>query len=231
MMDDLLTLVLELARSLVLERFSAPPVDPYAIAEGLGITVAESVGAPRWNIRRGRATIGLPVDVPADRLRFTVAHEVLEIEVRRRDLLTDIDPGLAEYAERVFQVGAAEVLMPRRWYADLGARSDWDLAYLREAFDVSWEAAARRIPVCTPSACAIVDNGHVTARVAGEGMNIPSRLADEERGAVDGIYDVWPSADPIHATGPGFHCSAWPALPERSSIRRVCLLTFPADDW
>ncbi len=230
-MDDFLTLILELARSLVLERFCTPPVDPYAIAEGLSITIEESEGAPRWNIRRGRATIGLPAGVPAERLRFTVAHEVLEIEVRRRDLLIDIDPGLVEYAERVFQVGAAEMLMPRRWYADLGSRSGWDLAHLREAFDVSWEAAARRVPVCTPSACAIVDNGHLTVRIAGEDMNIPSRLAGEEREAVDGVYDAWPSADPVHASGPGFRCSAWPALPERSSIRRVCLLTFPADDW
>jgi len=230
-MDDFLAIILELAETLTLDHFEGPPVDPYEIAEALGITIRESDGAPRWTIRRGRASIGLPSSVARERIRFTVAHEILEIEIRRRGLLSEIDRGLADQAEWAFQVGASEMLMPRRWYARGGRECDWSLPHLREQFDVSWEAAARRVPVCTPSACTIIDNGHVAARVAGNGMNLPSRLSDEERAAVDAVYDAWPSSDATRAEGDGFRCEAWPALPERSSIRRVCLLTFPSDEW
>ena len=58
----------------------------------------------------------------------------------------------------------------------------------------------------------------------GSGINFPPGLEPEKKQAVDTIYDVWPE-NAHEATD----VDAWPALPERNSIRRVCLLTFPLD--
>ena len=135
----------------------------------------------------------------------------------------------ANRAEWLFQAGASDLLMPRAWFEREGHATDWDLARLRALFDVSWEAAARRVPVCTPATCTIIDNGRTTARVGSPEVRFPRRLAPAEQEAVQAVYGAWPCATPQHGEGPGLRCDAWPALPERNRVRRVCLLTYPTE--
>jgi len=230
-MDELLEAIVELAQRLSLEHFDGPPVDPFALAERLGIVLAPSEGPARWS-RRGKApTIYVPEGVPRERLRFTVAHEVLELEAARLSPPLPIDRGVADRMEWALQVGASELLMPRKWFTEAGEESGWDLAELRKLFEVSWEAAARRVPVCTRAAATVVDNGKVAVRTGSPDMSYPQSMGPEERQVVDEVYDEWPDPEPRHGEGAGFRCSAWPALPERNDIRRVCLLTFPSEEW
>jgi hypothetical protein len=119
--------------------------------------------------------------------------------------------------------------MPREWFEREGTTCGWDLAYVRERFGVSWEAAARRVPVCTPATCTVIDNGHVSARVGSSDIRFPRRMEPAEQEAADAAYAAWPSPTPQRREGAGFRCEAWPALPERNRIRRVCLLTYPTD--
>ena len=45
----------------------------------------------------------------------------------------------------------------------------------------------------------------------------------EERDAVSAVYADWPE------NAEGADTDAWPALPERSRYRRVCLIAFPME--
>jgi len=72
-MDELLTLILELAHALVQERFSAPPVDPYAIAKALGIKV--------YTIGAGRpGQVPVPTQSLFGRSQITYQESVLDEE-------------------------------------------------------------------------------------------------------------------------------------------------------
>ena len=84
--------------------------------------------------------------------------------------------------------------------------------------------------MATRATCTILDNGTVAARLGSDGLAYPRGLTAEERLAAEATYAAWPEPGPHPAQGPGFHCRAWAALPERNGIRRVCLLTFPMGD-
>ena len=230
-MDELLEGIVELAQRLALEHFDGPPVDPFALAERLGIVLAPSEGPGRWSQRGKAPTIYVPEDVPRERLRFTVAHEVLELEAARLSPPLPLDRGLADRLEWVVQVGASELLMPRQWFAEAGEDAGWDLEELKELFEVSWEAAARRVPVCTRAVATVVDNGKVAVRTGSPDMSYPTGMGPEERQLVEDVYEEWPELEVRHGEGTGFRCSAWAALPERNDIRRVCLLTLPSEEW
>jgi len=228
-MDDLLDLIRELAEGLALAHFDGPPVDVVALAERLGIAVEPTVAATRWTLRSSGPVVSLPSDLPPERARFTLAHEIVEIQCALASPPLPIVRDEASRAEWLIQVGASDLLMPREWFEREGSASDWDLAYLRECFDVSWEAAARRVTVCTPATCTILDNQQVTARLGSPDLRFPRSLDPSEREAVNEVYAAWPSPTPQHREGPHFRCTAWPALPERNRIRRVCLLTYPVE--
>ncbi len=228
-MDDLFDRIRELAEGLALAHFARPPVDVTALAEALGIAIEPTVTAPHWVLRGNGPVISLPEDLPPERARFILAHEIVEVQAALVTPPLPIVRDEADRAEWLFQVGASDLLMPREWFESEGTASGWDLAYLRERFDVSWEAAARRVTVCTPAACAILDNGLVTTRLAGAEIRVPRQLDPVEQGAVEAAYAAWPSPTPQEREGPHFRCVAWSALPERNRIRRVCLLTFPME--
>ncbi len=228
-MEELIERIRELAEGLALEHFEGPPVEPLLLAERLGITVARGGTAPRWVIEQGRATVHLPRNMPPDRLRFILAHEILEIVAARSSPPLPLVRELAPRAERLFQLGAAELLMPRRWFTEAGWASDWNLAHLRKLFGVSWEAATRRAPACRPAVGTIMDNGRAFARVGSDGLAFPRRPAPEELGAVSAAYQSWPAPEPVRRSTSRFTCVAWPAPPERNRIRRVCLLTYPEE--
>jgi len=228
-MEELIERIRELAEGLACEHFGGPPVDPFVLAEHLGTAIVRGGAVPRWVIEQGRATVHLPEDMAPERLRFTLAHEILEVVAAQSSPPLPLVRELAHRAERLFQLGASDLLMPRAWFTEAGRGSDWDLSHLRELFGVSWEAAARRVPVCTPAICTILDNGWVSVRVGSDGLAFPRRPTPEEQATIAAAYDAWPAAEPVRRSAPDLTCVAWPALPERNRVRRVCLLTYPED--
>jgi hypothetical protein len=229
-MDELLERVRELAERLAFEHFEGPPVNPAIIAWRRGMRIRATESVPHWSNDDRAPTIYLPERLPPERQRFVLAHEVLEIEAARASPPFPMTRELGDRAEWLFQLGASELLMPRPWFEAAGADSGWNLRHLHERFEVSWEAAARRVPICTPAVCTIVDNETVTARVGSQGLQFPRALAPLEQEAVSAVYEAWPEADPQRRGSDEFHCDAWPALPERAGIRRVCLLTYPVEE-
>ncbi len=229
-MDELFERMRGLAERLAFEYFDGPPVNPAVIAWRRGMRIRPTESVPRWSTDEPTPTIYLPEDLPPERQRFVLAHELLEIEAARASPPFPIIRELADRAEWLFQFGASELLMPRPWFEQAGADSGWDLRHLRELFEVSWEAAARRVPVCTVAICTIMDNGTATARVGSEGLQFPKTLALVEQKAVDAVYQAWPELGPHRRGCDEFRCEAWPALPERGGIRRVCLLTYPLEE-
>jgi hypothetical protein len=228
-MDDLSDHIRELAEGLALAHSDGPPVDVAALAAALGIAVEETVTAARWALRSSGPVISLPADLPPERARFILAHEIVEVQCALAVPPLPIVRDEANRAESLFQAGASDLLMPREWFEADGTASGWDLAYLRERFAVSWEAAARRVTVCTAAACTILDNGAISTRLGSPEMRVPRQLDPLEREAVDAVHAAWPSPTPHEREGATFRCVAWPALPERNHIRRVCLLTYPAE--
>jgi hypothetical protein len=228
-MDELIERIRELAEALAFEHFEGPPVDPFVLAERLGYGVLREGIAARWARRGDRVTIHLPADLPPERARFTLAHEILEAAAAATSPPLPLVRELAGRAEQLFQLGASDLLMPRRWFAEAGSASGWGLSTLRELFVVSWEAATRRVPVCTPAIGTIADNGRVAVRVGSDGLAFPRQPAAEEQAAIAAAYGTWPNPEPARRSGPGFTCAAWPALPEQNAIRRVCLLTYPEE--
>jgi hypothetical protein len=227
--DDLFERIRDLAEGLAIAHFDGPPVDVAALAERLGIAIERTAATPRWVIRGKGPVILLTQDLPPERARFILAHEIVEVQCALASPPLPIARDEASRAEWLFQTGASDLLMPCEWFEREGTACGWDLAHLRERFDVSWEAAARRVPVCTPATCTVIDNGHVTARVGSPDIRFPRRLEPTEREATDAAYAAWPSPTPQRREASGFRCEAWPALPERNRIRRVCLLTYPTD--
>jgi hypothetical protein len=225
----------ELAETLAFTYFTEPPIDPHEIARRRNVEVHLTETSPYWRFSRERpdesesclrpATVSLPSDLSEDRSRYTLAHEILELEAERASPPLPVHRDCAERGEWLFQAAVSELLMPRAWFEQAGAESDWDLAFLREVFAVSWEAAARRVPICTPSACTIMDNGALTVRAGSPELRVPPRLQPEEREAIEAVYEEWPDAQRKASEGRDFRCAAWAALPERNGIRRVCLLT------
>lgn len=219
----------DLAEGLATAQFDGPPVDVELLAARLGIAVRASGASARWVISGSGPVIFLPRHLPWERSRFILAHEIVEVQCALASPPLPITRDDEPRAERLFQAGAADLLMPREWFAREGAACDWDLAHLRERFQVSWEAAARRVTACIPSVCTIVDNGRISGRVGSPDIRFPRRLDPDEQGAVQAAYEAWPSPTPHSRDGAWFRCVAWPALPEENAIRRVCLLTFPRD--
>jgi len=167
-----------------------------ALAQRLGIALEPTVATPRWVLRGSGPVILLPEDLPPERARFILAHEIVEVQAALAVPPLPIVRDEADRAEWLFQVGASDLLMPREWFETEGTASAWDLAELRERFEVSWEAAARRVTVCTAAACTILDNGLVTTRLAGPEIRVPRSLDPAEQEAVETAYAEWPSPTP-----------------------------------
>jgi len=229
-MDELLERIRDLAAALASEHFEGPPVDPAVIAWRRGIRTFSTDAQARWHNDEDRPAVYLPENLPPERRRFILAHELVELEASRASPPFPLTRELGDRAEWLFQLGASELLMPRPWFEEAGSDSDWDLRHLHELFGVSWEAAARRVPSCTSAICTIVDNETPTVRVGGEGMQFPTKPAPLEQESIDAVYEAWPDPDPQRREGDEFRCEAWAALPERGGIRRVCLLTYPVEE-
>ena len=139
----------------------APPVDVHALAARRGVvTISESsldcdgvisiTGSGAYSIEVNR-------DHSKVRQRFTIAHDIghtffFDLDRREDKRYSVRDNGLdgttrSDAEERLCNVAAAELLMPRHQFADLARRTGPtgnSLRNLAKVFNVSLQAAARR---------------------------------------------------------------------------------------
>jgi hypothetical protein len=139
-----------------------PPVDAFAVARAVGITVAlddRQQGRARY-VRLGgkrsvrpRATILLRPDPRGERQHWAVAHEIGEHVAYRVFALLGVDPCevVPQAREIVANQLAGRLLLPTAWFAADAAECGWDLLRLKARYaTASHELIARRMLECRP---------------------------------------------------------------------------------
>lgn len=142
---------------------TAVPVDLEHVARSLGVvdisysSMVED-GRTTWESRRPR--IELRSDRPADRMRFTLAHEIGHILIDRDQGVAHRTRGLQhDEIETLCDWIAASILMPREWILPYARRDRYTLSLLRlvaHRAGVSLSAAAVRIAEVGGSTCVLV---------------------------------------------------------------------------
>lgn len=102
---------------------NCPPTDLDAICSKLGATVAESsevVGSGMLVKEKGKSTIHCASALSPQRRRFTIAHELGHIIV---DSAGPRGPQFGEELERLCDMFATEILMPKREFLGLASKS------------------------------------------------------------------------------------------------------------
>lgn len=150
-----------------------PPFDPRVYAETLGIPVQEDDYPFEWDallapVRGQRRILVRTGGVSLGRRNFSIAHEIahawFDEEGGERSFHRSTDkrrhyarPGALDL-ERVCDRAAAEMLMPRPWFArefeSLGANAG-AVPAVAERFCVSLEAAALRVVETREQSCAV----------------------------------------------------------------------------
>jgi hypothetical protein len=139
-----------------------PPVDAFAVARAVGLTVAiddRQEGRARYvrlggrRALRPRATILLRPDPRGERQHWAVAHEIGEHTAYRICTQLGIDP--CEMAsgtrEGIANQLAGRLLLPAAWFAADAADCRWDLLTLKARYaTASHELIARRMLECRP---------------------------------------------------------------------------------
>jgi hypothetical protein len=162
-----------------------PPVDAFAIARTLRITVAlddRQRGRARYvqlGGRRGHrscATILLRPEPRAERRQWAVAHEIGEHVAHRVFAGLSVDPREAapNTRERVAAHLAGRLLLPAAWFGPDAAAGAWDLLALKARYaTASHELIARRmLDFPPPVIITIFDHGQVHFRRS----NVPGRV-------------------------------------------------------
>lgn len=165
-------------------RLERPPVDAFAVARTLGITVAEDVHQSsrgryvrlRVKGRRPRPTILLRPDPRRERRHWALAHEIGEHLAHRVYRLLDLEPGetSAGSREAVANQLAGRLLVPTVWYREDALEFDWNLTRLKKRYaTASHELLARRmLDLPPPVIVTIVDDGQLYFRRS----NVPGRV-------------------------------------------------------
>jgi Zn-dependent peptidase ImmA (M78 family) len=175
-------LAAELLQSAAIRR---PPVDAFAVAQALGVTVAidanQRVRARYVRLQghrqqSARPTILLRPDPRAERRQWAVAHEIGEHVAHRVFRLLGVDPEeiSPRLREQVACQFAGRLLVPDQWLRRDGAVCRWNLLRLKSRYcTASHELIARRMLECSPPVIITVfDHGQVSWRRA----NLPGRV-------------------------------------------------------
>jgi hypothetical protein len=212
----------EFARDLVQQAgFEEPPVCPYSIAARNGVLVREEYlvnSRTAYAVRQESLNAWLITlhssDSPEGR-GWQLAVKLMEVLFPRRD--DEIIP------ERVYEVGASELLLPTDLFNSLCSLYNYDLLVLRQRFgNVSMETLGRRILGMTPAVLTVVDQGRLTLREASEGLFYSKRPTTQEMEAIWIAYD---RSRPVVSDGIDYNVKAWPVLSGGGG--RVVALSFP----
>ena len=161
-----------------------PPVDAFAVASRLGITVAlddRQQGRARYVRLSGhrrqsrRPTILVRSDPRGERRQWAVAHEIGEHAAYRVFLRWGVDVRVVDprLREEVANQLAGRLLLPTAWFTADAAADAWDLLALKARYaTASHELIARRMLECSPPVIVtIIDQGAVYFRRG----NLPGR--------------------------------------------------------
>lgn len=131
---------------------SKPPIDPYAIAFGLGVEV-RPIADRKWSgavkFADRRAVIWLNEADGRRRKRFTLAHELGHLMLHGQDgqgIYRDLSFAGSE-EERAANEFAADLLMPAAMLRKYTSLLRFDLKKLANVFDVSSEALQMRLAI------------------------------------------------------------------------------------
>jgi len=169
-----------------------PPVDAFAVARALGVTVAEDDrqrGRARFVRLKGRggsaprATILLRPEPRPERRQWAVAHEIAEHAAYRLFELLSVDPREADPGarERTANQLAGRLLLPAAWFGEDGPALDWDLPELKTRYGTaSHELIARRmLDFPPPVVITIYDHAGITLRRSNVFGRVPPPSARE----------------------------------------------------
>lgn len=172
-----------------------PPVDALLVTMRLGLVVTQDLTLPARAqfVRLGGEGDTQQLEVPTivlgendrfERRQFAVAHEIGEFAaVRLFDRLA-IDPRQVPQGsrEQVANSLAGRLLLPGRWFRNVGLACDWDLLELREQFwTASHELVARRmLDMSPPVIITVFDQGSITWRRSNFGPSTPLAACEQE---------------------------------------------------
>jgi hypothetical protein len=209
-----------------------PPVDAFAVARALGITVAvddRQEGRARYvrlsghRSERRRATILLRPEPRLERQQWAIAHEIGEHVAYHVFAQWGVDPREAapNAREAVANNLAGRLLLPTAWFAADAAASDWDLIALKVRYrTASHELIARRMLECRPPVIvSIFDQRRISFRQS----NLPGRAPPPSAAEMQCWSDVHGCNHPQQTrTGPCF-IQGWPIHEEgwKREILRV----------
>ncbi len=149
--------------SAVAELGGGVPVDLDRVANALGVSAivrAPMIEDGRTTWEGGRPRIELRDDRPAERTRFTLAHEIGHILIARDQTVARRTRDLhADDVETLCDWIAASILMPRRWVAGYAGRDQYNLSLLRlvaHRADASMSAAAVRLAEVGNRTCVLL---------------------------------------------------------------------------
>ncbi len=162
-----------------------PPIDAFALAQALGITVAtddRQSGRARFVRLRGlcgrapRPTILVRSDPRSERRQWAIAHEIGEQTAVHVFHALAVDPRETSpnAREAVANHLAGRFLLPGEWFARDAVACDWDLLALKRRYlTASHELIARRMLDLTVAVIvSIFDRGRLSLRRA----NVPGRV-------------------------------------------------------
>ena len=195
----------------------SPPVDVQAIVKKRGLVLNENVleGRRGQNFRfRGKNFIEVDARDRRVRQNFTIAHEILEVELEK------ITQKSAE-RHRMASVFAPCLLMPSNWFQRACLDCDYDLFEVKKMFDnVSYEAAALRMLAFAPAVVTVCDNGKVTNRKTSYSFYVSRKLFDVEKQA---IAQVLESGEKCFMSHEGIETVAYPIF--EKEFKRIILRT------
>ena len=210
------------AELLAAGRVDGPPVDAFALAERLGLTVARD----GWGAGRGRfvrvaaggtpqPTILLADDPRPERRQWALAHEIGESAAWRVFDELALDPREADASarEQVANRLAGCLLLPRPWLIAAGSACEWDLLELKRQFaTASHELIARRtLEMPPPVIVTLLDQGRPVWRRS-NALSRPPRITDPEWAAWRLAHDTSApaAADPGDLPEGIAQVRAWP---------------------
>ena len=200
-------------------------VDVFALAQSRGITILEEEPV-RENIRgaalRKEDSWYILVNRydSFERMCFTIAHEIAEIELDERD-----DLSLDEKHLRA-NIRAGEILLPDEIFKKSVYTSS--LPELKSYFPAcSFEVIARRILRFRQAVLTILDNGEITLRTATDQMNHPSLPTAFEMKIIKECYQL---KSEIKRNYDNLSLEAY-YIDLHSGIERVILFAFICDDF
>jgi Zn-dependent peptidase ImmA (M78 family) len=230
-------LVLEeiVAEQLDLAAIIAPPVDAFAVAEALGMTVARDdrlehrarLVRLHYAAGRSRTSILLAPEPRPERQQWSVAHEIGEHLAAQACQRLGI--GALELPdggrERLANLLANRLLLPGDWFGADGRRFHWDLLTLKQIYaTASHELIARRmLDFPTRVMISVYDHNQLTWRRS----NVPGQLPPPTREEIScrrRAYETGETAQQENITAWAIHEPDW-----KREIVRVELNDFDQD--